>query len=375
MVSMQHIGMLKLLQEDVKNMRDRWCDSTIARRKTGLIHWDMDWSSGCYTLYAPQTGNGLVKLIDISGEEVRTWKFPVRPGRDAVILRNGNIGYNGSHERSMKLYPALDIWHGGHFMEMNPKGNIVWEYEDPYHHHDAQWLENGNLLYTAAVRVDPGTIITDVVREVNRNKEVVWEWKALDHLDPRDPTLQIHECFSNDHWPMINGLYQMENGLVLMSLRTCSGVIAVDKKSGSIKYWINYPDVAQQHCPFETKDGNVLIFDNGNIRPASIHHSRIVEYNLETGEKTWEWVDEMPPAFFSPYMGSVEELWNGSVSICESAFGRIFEVNRKGELMWEYVIPEFAEYPEPLNKFITGEHNSCFKVHRYHNLPPELMRY
>ena len=35
--------------------------STIERRKTGLIHWDMDWSSGCYTLYAPQTGNGLVK--------------------------------------------------------------------------------------------------------------------------------------------------------------------------------------------------------------------------------------------------------------------------------------------------------------------------
>ena len=105
----------------------------------------------------------------------------------------------------------------------------------------------------AAVEVEPGTIITDVVREVNKNKEVVWEWNALDHLDPRDPTLQIHECFSDDHWPMINGLYQMENGLVLMSLRTCSGVIAVEKRSGAIKHWINYPDVAQQHCPFETK--------------------------------------------------------------------------------------------------------------------------
>ena len=43
----------------------------------------------------------------------------------------------------------------------------------------------------------------------------------------------------------------------------------------------------------------------------------------------------------------------------------IFEVNPKGELMWEYVIPEFAEYSEPLNEFITGEHNSCFKAHRY----------
>ena len=133
--------------------------STIERRKTGLIHWDMDWSSGCYTLYAPQTGNGLVKLIAINGDTVHEWKLPVRPGRDAVILdyvqgrKSGNLGYNGSHAKSANLYPSWDIWHGGHFMEVTPKGDVVWEHEDIYHHHDAQWLPNGNLLYTAAVDV------------------------------------------------------------------------------------------------------------------------------------------------------------------------------------------------------------------------------
>ena len=35
------------------------------------------------------------------------------------------------------------------------------------------------------------------------------------------------------------------------------------------------------------------------------------------------------------------------------------------ETVWEYVIPEFAEYPSPLNEFITGRQNSCFKAHRY----------
>ena len=158
--------------------------STIERRKTGLIHWDMDWSSGLYTLYTPQTGNGLVKLIDITGETVHEWHMPVRPGRDAVILPNGNLGYNGSHKKSANLYPAWDIWHGGHFMEMNPKGDIVWEHEDIYHHHDAQWLENGNLLYAAASttpsRWEIG--ISDIVKEVNRKGEVVWEWKAWEHL-------------------------------------------------------------------------------------------------------------------------------------------------------------------------------------------------
>ena len=35
-------------------------ESTIERRKTGLIYWDNEMSSGCWTLYAPQTGNGFV---------------------------------------------------------------------------------------------------------------------------------------------------------------------------------------------------------------------------------------------------------------------------------------------------------------------------
>jgi len=61
----------------------------------------------------------------------------------------------------------------------------------------------------------------------------------------------------------------------------------------------------------------------------------------------------------------VQRLWNGNTFICESAFGRLFEVTAQGETVWEYVIPDFAEYPEPLNKFITGAQNSCFKAHRY----------
>ena len=79
----------------------------------------------------------------------------------------------------------------------------------------------------------------------------------------------------------------------------------------------------------------------------------------------WTYTNPMPASFFSQYMGSAQRLWNGNTFICESAFGRLFEVTSEGEIVWEYVIPEFAEYPTPLNEFIVGEHNSCFKAHRY----------
>ena len=339
--------------------------TTIKRRNLGVTYYNEDKSARGFTLYAPQTGNGRVVLINMHGEVVHEWNLPVRPGRDAVILPNGNLGYNGSNEMSANLYPAWDIWHGGHFMEVTPSGDIVWEYEDIFHHHDAQWLDNGNLLYTVAAEVPVWGKQSDIVREVNRKGEVVWEWRAWEHLTKMEYPIQ--ECFNDDHWPMINGIHQTETGLILLSLRTTSGIIAVDKETKEILWKLKYPLVAQQHDPSLTKDGYVLCFDNGNIRPASIHHSRIVEYDIVAEELVWEYKDPMPPAFFSPYMGSVERLWNGNTFICESAFGRLFEVTPEGETVWEYVIPDFAEYPEPLNQFITGEHNSCFKAHRYND--------
>ena len=357
--------------------------TTIQRRNLGLILNNEEKSAGGYTLFAPQTGNGKVILINNEGKTEHEWNLPVRPGRDAVILNHGNLGYNGSHEKSMDLYPAWDIWHGGHFMEVTPGGDIVWEHEDPYHHHDAQWLHNGHLLYTVAspIPVKKGRGLfnpkvplemqqrpfSDIVREVNRKGEVVWEWSAIEHLSVDE--FPIHECFNTDnakerlHWPMINGIHQYKN-IILMSLRTTSGIIAVDKRSKEVIWKLKYPNVAQQHCPVMT-DRGVLCFDNGNIRPSSIHHSRIVEFDYGSDEVIWEYKDEMPPAFFSPYMGSVQRLWNDNTFICESAFGRLFEVTPEGETVWEYVIPDFGEYPDPLNKFITGKHNSCFKAHRY----------
>ena len=362
--------------------------TTIERRNLGVTYYNEEKSARGFTLFAPQTGNGRVVLINMHGDVEHEWNLPIRPGRDAVILNHGNLGYNGSHEKSAELYSAWDIWHGGHFMEVTPGGDIVWEYEDIFHHHDAQWLPNGHILYAAAAPIDvkdgKGLFnskvplemqqrpFSDVVREVNRKGEVVWEWNAIEHLSVED--YPIHECFNIDnakerlHWPMINGVHQ-HGKLVYLSLRTTSGIIAVNKETKNIEWELKYPFVAQQHDPSITPDETLICFDNGNIRPSSIHHSRIVEYDIKTKELVWSYADEMPPAFFSPYMGSVQRLWNDNTMICESAFGRIFEVTPEGETVWEYVIPDFAEYPEPLNKFITGKHNSCFKAHRYPERP------
>ena len=90
---------------------------TQRRRGTGLIAHDSALSAGGYTLIAPQTADGHVYLIDIHGQVAHEWKLPVRAGRHAVILPNGNLGYNGNHRESPDLYAPWSMWHGGDFYE------------------------------------------------------------------------------------------------------------------------------------------------------------------------------------------------------------------------------------------------------------------
>ena len=77
--------------------------NTIQRRKLGLTYIDSELTAGGFTLYVGQTAGGRVDLIDVRGKKVHEWNMPVRPGRDAVILPNGNLGYNGSHKESANL--------------------------------------------------------------------------------------------------------------------------------------------------------------------------------------------------------------------------------------------------------------------------------
>lgn len=193
------------------------------------------------------------------------WLLPVRPGRHTVLLSNGNLGYNGSHADSPERYAPWSMWHGGDFYEVTPAGDVVWRYQDPAHHHDAQWLPNGNLLYAACEPVSEafarrvpggsdggalGKMFADVIREVDRSGRLVWEWRAAEHLDPK--RFPIHPGFGRYHWPLVNGLAVTAQGLVLMSLRTTSGVIGVKgdtHKTGGAICALAQLDYVQIICP------------------------------------------------------------------------------------------------------------------------------
>lgn len=359
--------------------------SNLLRRGVGLRGIDEHKVSPGYTLLAHLTSPGTVKLVDNNGEEVHRWNLPYRPGRHAQILRNGNLAYNGVHPEAPRLFPLWQKYRGGVMMEVDPTGKVVSEHRDPLAHHDQHHLDNGELLYATVEGMSPkqgssviggipdseapdGKVYGDCIKHVSPSGELLWSWKAIDHLDPKTFSLQPH--YPREHWPLINSVYPLKDGNILASLRSVSAVVIISRETGDVIWHLDSTVVAQQHCASELDDGSILVFDNGTFRHhESATYSRVIQVSRAEKSIVWEYRDPHPMTFFTAFMGGAQRLQNGNTLITEAAFGRIFEVTEKKEIVWEYVNPDFADYSGLDAKEIEGYFgypaNALFRAYKY----------
>ncbi len=309
-----------------------------------------------YTLFS--TYNRDVWLIDMEGYIVHRWKMPYTPGAHQWLLPNGNLLFAGMLQNHEELGLPIEMAAiGGVLLEVDWDSNLVWKAYAPYQNHDIHPLENGHVLYHSynpkgilpketASRMRggmPGTefeenVWGDMVHEINRNGEILWEWKACEHLDPvLDASCRLE---SRTLWPYINSLWMCRDGSLLISLRAPNEIIRIDYTTGEIINRYGRDMITHQHDARELENGNILIFDNGcHRREYRPNFSRVIEIDPDTGNIVWEYRADPPWDFFSPVCGGSERLNNGNTVICDSWSGRIFEVNREGELVWEYISP------------------------------------
>jgi outer membrane protein assembly factor BamB len=357
--------------------------NTLRRRGVGLRAIDRSAASPGYTLFAPLTGRGAVYLIDLDGEVVHEWKLPYAPGQTTYLLPNGNLFYNGKlPDPATRLFPIWSAYGGGVVLEADPSGKIVWEWRRPDHHHDASQLRNGNAIvlgleklpaeFAARLRGGQpnsefeGASYGDVIYEVDRKGEIVWTWRARDHVRPEDAV--IHAQDTREHWPMGNSVNELSDGNILISFRNVSKVVIISRKTGEVLFSLDHPVVAQQHYPHELANRNILLFDNGSHRTnKGFPYSRVIEVDRKTKQIVWEYSETPPQYFFSPYMSSAQRLPNGNTLITEASFGRIFEVTPQRRVVWEYVVPYFAPYEEASAGVSvgTGEQNAVHRAFRY----------
>jgi hypothetical protein len=356
--------------------------NSIRRRGVGLIAKDSSRVSPGYVLVAPLTDNS-VYLIDSDGGIAHQWSLPWRNGRHARILQNGNLAVNSIDPNGPRPFFFFNKYGGGIMSEVNAKSKIIRQHRDPYAHHDAHHHGDGRILYTrmealseedsAAVQggvpgteADDGRVWADVAREVDANGNVTWEWSVNKALDKKKFPLQAH--YPREHWPLINAIYPLKDGNILMSMRSISAVIIVSKSTGEVIWHLDSSVVAQQHNATELPNGNILIFDNGAFRHReSFQFSRVIEVSRETKEIVWQWKEQSGERFYSPFMGSAQRLESsGHTLVCESAFGRVFEIDDEGDVCWEWINPIFKKYTErTLLDVFPSESNALFRAYKY----------
>lgn len=386
---------------------------------TGVLYYDKGDSYGGYTLFAPNASKKTY-LIDMEGNIVHTWRHRTGPGLYAELLPNGNL-LRGT--RPQYKYCGIPGVAGG-VEEVTWDGDRVWEYEmaskNQVQHHCFSRMPNGNTLVLGWERIENEVMIAkgrnpstvpdgvkskgirhsdfwiDFVEEVNKDGEVVWEWHAVDHLgtgpDQLDPNfilpMPVGEIYATSDWSHFNSVeYVAETDQVLMNSRNLSEIYLVSHdKTGKIQYrwgnkaaygqgkpasWYDSGDqlLSGSHDARWIGDGRVSIFDNGSERPEG-HRSRVVVVNTKTDEIEWEYRSWDTSSFSSHRQGAAQILPNGNWLVTSSNSGHLFEVTKKGKIVWDFVNPiimdkAYCTLSDDSSKVQVQDHDFYFNmIHR-----------
>lgn len=305
------------------------------------------------------------------GKIIHKWQMSYYPGSHAELLPNGNLLYAARIEDG----PLTGFeGAGGKLIEVNKDGKMIWEYDEPYHHHTFKRLANGNTLILKWVEVPAdiakkikgglagtekdGIMWSDTIEEISPDGNVVWRWLAYEHLDP-DADVICPVC-SRAEWTHMTSVDVLKNGSILLNCMRTNAVIVVDRKTGAVTFRWGKEELSHPNCASVTKNGNFLIFDCGrHTRGEGQGFSRTLELKLDEKRIVWGYEEDPPHFLFSCFLGSCQRLPNGNTFILEGTTGRMMEINQRNGMSWEYVSP----YRHKSDRY--GKNGYIFRAFRY----------
>ncbi len=393
-----------------------------------------------YTLFGPQNSK-TTYLINNCGEKVHSWLSLYNPGlssyllEDGVLLRTGRIPGMGGGSGIVEM---LD-W----------DSNVIWSHSvsstHGRQHHDIELLPNGNILLIVWDQHSQGDVtqagssttntfinseqIVEIEPDlINGDANVVWEWKAWDHLI-QDADAQSNDFGTiGDHperidinflthnttdWLHFNGVdYNAQFDQIIISVHNFSEFWIIDHststleaadsvggtygKGGDLLYRWGNPQAYDQGTANDQKlflqhhthwipdglpdAGKILMFNNQagtlqnqnystvNTLNLPINSSGVYSYNGGAYNPTdfdWTYQAPVPSDFYSNIISGVQRLENGNTLICEGVPGRFFEIDTDGAIVWEYINPVNDLGPQSQGTIIAD--NSTFRCTRYNS--------
>ncbi|MBX7107936.1 MAG: aryl-sulfate sulfotransferase [Chitinophagales bacterium] len=199
-------------------------------------------------------------------------------------------------------------------------------------------------------------VTTNVIQEFDKNKNVIFEWRAWDHIAVTESNQNL--AFSFIDAIHTNSIDLDADGNIVASNRHLSQVNKIDRNTGDFIWrlggtmnqftFINDPE----HFSFEhdarcLSNGNLTLWDNGNGHLPT--HSTAKEYQIDDVNMTATLVWSYNPktytntnAYFYA-MGSVRRLDNGNTLINggwdnSSNQSNMWEVTPANEVVWELAL-------------------------------------
>lgn len=332
---------------------------------SGLVRYDRARAYKGLTLYTSGDLQG-ARLIDMQGRVRHRWHLDGRAldgGFDlADIFGTGRLYWETAH-----LFPNGDLlavivrnWtpYGYRLIKLDKDSRLLWQ--APINaHHDIS-VDAGGRIFTLSQHIRkapvPGwpQIVTpfleDTVVRLSPEGKVEKEvsiveafarsnYAAFLRLHPVD---EIGDILHANRAHVISAeeaavLPFAEAGQVLISLREIHTIAVLDPASRRIT-WATRGPWMFQHDPDILANGHFLLFDNwGHVGPGGA--SRVIEYDPLARAITWSYAGSRDAPLFSDIRSDAQRLPNGDTLIAESDTGRIFEVTRDGEVVWEFVNP------------------------------------
>lgn len=342
-----------------------------------------------YTLFTAYDGEKCTNLlVNFEGDVVQEWyvKFSEVWGEEAPFLKR-QLSDEWTCWQGTQLLPngnliAAFIDNGrpycGGLVSLNLESEVVWSLPKCAHH-DVHLGEDG-LVYAPSMSlveqreeageryVNPGLLPSEPPKQLSWEAPILkdsvivtsqdgglieeiqlldafynsdYRWSLATHFRPVkhpsgdwDPTHLNDVEFITEDWAKHHPV--IEVGDIMISVRNMNAIAIIDRDTKTVK-WMTSGPFARQHDPDLLKNGNILLFDNWGAAGSESGATRIIEWDPKAQKIVWEYLgtDERP--LHTTFRGSQQQLPNGNVLITETTGGRVLEVTRDGEIVWEYI--------------------------------------
>ncbi len=283
----------------------------------------------------------------------------------------------------------------GELVFYDPKMNILWKHKIEIHH-DIDLSDQRKevaTIYRKTKRINNVNRVDDVVVVYNFKGEPVFEWKVTEHAQELEKIYNKKLSYEFDEVNNVTYLAKLNSiqiippnilekqnsafaaGNILINDRLNSSFLILDR-NGTIVWSKVLADSGYRsgHSPKLNSEGNILFFKNHVPWPLEAHelkelqkkkvirkvkngkliftkdyctgdeteifYSKLIEFNPLTQKVIWEYIPQNKLTFCSSYYGYSQLLDTGNVLVSHiSNGGSAFEVNRRGEIVWEWINP------------------------------------